>query len=160
MMFDGGAEHPAAAGAVRVLVAGLMLATTIGTAAFTTGTRSTQRHPVGYVFLQRTDLSLHHFQSEEAAAGGDQFYAGEDLAARLETAFAGDPDIEGFMGFLFEPVPVQNTRTALTEPAVILAGTDPETMERFGGLAYLNGNAAAFGLADDEVFANELAADD
>ncbi len=145
-----------------LIVAGLMLATTIVTAAFTTGdTLNYSVTRVAYDFLQRTDLSLHHFQSEEAAASGDQFYAGDDLAARLDAAFAGDPDIEGFMGFLFEPVPVHNTRTALTEPAVILAGTDPETMARFGGLEHLDGSAADLAaLADDEVFANERAADE
>lgn len=144
-----------------LIVAGLMLATTIVTAAFTLGdTVDYSVTKVAYDFLQRTDLSLHHIQSEEGSTTGDQFYARDDLAERLASTFADDPDIEGFIPFLFEPVPVQNTRTDLTEPFVILAGTDPATIQRFGGLQFVDGGVADLaGLADDEVFANERSAD-
>lgn len=144
-----------------LIVVGLMLATTIVTAAFTLGdTVDYSITKVAYDFLQRTDLSLHHIQSEEGSATGDQFYARDDLAGRLATTFADDPDIEGFIPFLFEPVPVQNARTALTEPVVILAGTDAAAMHAFGGLELVGGGAADLAsLSDDEVFANERSAD-
>ncbi len=144
-----------------LIVAGLMLATTIITAAFTTGdTLDYSVTKVAYDFLQRTDLSLHHFQSPESAAEDGQFYARDDLASRLEAAFPDDQQIEGFIPFLFEPVPVQNTRTNLTEPMVILAGTTPATMDRFGGIQLEGGGPADLAsLAEDEIFVNTRTAD-
>ena len=88
-----------------LIVAGLMLATTIVTAAFTLGdTVDYSITKVAYDFLQRTDLSLHHIQSEEGSTTGDQFYARDDLAGRLATTFADDPDSEGFIPFLFDQI--------------------------------------------------------
>ncbi len=163
MMFTMGLRNIRRRPAQAVLiVVGLMLATTISTAAFTTGdTLDYSITKVAYDFLQRTDISLHHFQSPDASVTGSDFYASDDLATRLDEAFADDPDIEGFIPLLFEPVPVQDVRTRLTEPGAILAGTDPAVIARFGGLRYLDGSPADLAtLADDEIFANERAADD
>jgi putative ABC transport system permease protein len=143
-----------------LVVSGLMLATVIITAAFTTGdTLDYSITTVAFDTLQRTDLSLHHFRSadgQQAASG--QSYAPDYLTDRLSAAFQDDPDIEGFVPFLFEPLPALDVRTRLTEPVVLLAGADPASIDRFGGIRLLNGQRADLAaLADDEVFANERA---
>ncbi|MCC6382731.1 MAG: FtsX-like permease family protein [Dehalococcoidia bacterium] len=144
-----------------LVVSGLMLATVIITAAFTTGdvidysaTRAT------YDNLQRTDLSVHHFRPVEGDVPFGQTYAPESVTSGLESTFAGDPDIEGFMPFLYETVPVVNPRTSLFEPAVVMAGYDPERLTRFGGLRLVDGGAAdVAGLPDDGVFLGRRLAD-
>lgn len=156
-----GLRNAARRRAQSVLVtAGLTLGTVVVTAAFTTGdTLDYSITRVAYDFLQRTDISLHHIQSPEQQAGdGDQFYANQALAARLQAAFANDPDIEGFMPFLFEFLPVRNGRTNLVEPTVIVAGLDAASLDRFGGLRTPSGSHVDLAaLGEDEVFANERA---
>lgn len=144
-----------------LIVSGLMLATTIITAAFSTG--DAIDHSVlqtTYDNLRRTDISLHHFQSPDVtAAEPEAAYAHDDIADRLTLAFAGDPDIEGFFAFLFEPAPVFNARTKLNTPFAIVAGADPDQLRRFGGLRFLDGSIADLAdLADNEIYADERTA--
>ncbi|MGE3077088.1 MAG: ABC transporter permease [Dehalococcoidia bacterium] len=146
-----------------LIVSGLMLATTIITAAFTTGdTIDYSVLRTTYDNLQRSDISLHHFQAEnDSTAGGDPYYAPDDLADRLATEFAGDPDIEGFFPFLFEPTAVFNTRTRLNTPFAIVAGADPDLLNRFGGLRFVDGSPANLAdLKDGEIYADNRLADE
>ena len=145
-----------------LVVCGLMLATLIITAAFTIG--DTVDYGITtetYDTLQRTDLSLHHFQSTDQSASSDgQFYANDDLGTRLTAAFASDPDIEGFVPLLFESVPAVDPRTRLSEPAVNFSGIDVPALEKFGGLHLTNGDHADLAaLGPNDVFANASAAD-
>ncbi len=127
-----------------LVVAGLMLATLIITAAFSTG--DTLDHTITqftYDGLQRTDLRLRFGGGEDA--GGEaqaQVYAPESLVPLLESQFAGDEDIDGFMGFLFEPVPVVDQRTKLSEPSISLAGIDTVRLAKLGGLRLVGGGKA------------------
>jgi putative ABC transport system permease protein len=132
-----------------LVVTGLMLATLIITASFTTGdtidysfTRTT------YDQLQRTDLRLNF---GNASADGTRGYAGQGLIAALEERFQDDADIAGFMPLLQEQVPALNPRTRLAEPAVTLSGIDPDRQTRFGGLRIVGGGApdlTALGAGD------------
>ena len=142
-----------------LVISGLMLATVIITAAFTTGdVIDYSATKVTYDNLQRTDLGLHHFRSGDAAGG--ETYVPERVTDGLEAAFAADTDIEGFMPFLYEPVPMLNRETNLSEPRVILAGFDPERLARFGGLTLASGRPADLaGLAEDEVLLGKEVAD-
>jgi putative ABC transport system permease protein len=147
-----------------LMVLGLMLATLIITAAFTTGdSLDYSVTSVTYDNLQRTDLSLHHFRPADAQADLDvegQSYTDARITPALEAAFASDPDIEGFIPFLFEVVPGINPRTKLSEPAVMLSGIDRERLERFGGLRLVDGGRADLAqFAAGKVFLNEKAAD-
>jgi putative ABC transport system permease protein len=147
-----------------LVISGLMLATIIITASFATGdTVDYGATKLTYDNLQRTDLSLHHFQSVNGApvaGAADQFYANQEVGARLTQVFAADPDIEGFIPFLFEPVPAMNPRTKLAEPGVMLAGIDVPALERFGGLRLADGRHADLAaLREGQVFANERAVD-
>lgn len=147
-----------------LIVSGLMLATVIITAAFTTGdVLDYSITKVAYDNLHRTDLSIHHFRPTASTADDaslDQVYAPESATAGLESAFASDADIEGFMPFLFEPAPVLNSRTRLGEPSVILAGFDAAHLERFGGLHLTSGDRAGLAsLKADETLIGKRAAD-
>jgi len=144
-----------------LVIVGLMLATVMISAAFTTGdTVDYSVTRVTYDFLQRTDLSLHHFQTTDEASGESRSYATDDIAARLTDAFGDDEHIEGFIPFLFETVPVLNEDSSLAEPDVVLAGIDAESMSAFGGIRLSNGESADLtSLGPLEVFANTRAAD-
>jgi len=143
-----------------LVVLGLMLATLIITAAFTTGDTLDYSITSGvYDNLQRTDLRI-DFRGE---GGGDaapgQIYADAAVVDRLSAAFADDPDIAGFFPFLFEPLPAVNRDTRLAEPAVVLAGIDPAALARFGGLRLSGGGRPDLAaLGEDEVLVSERAA--
>ena len=102
-----------------LVVVGLMLATLITTAAFTTGdTVDYSITKAVYDTLQRTDLSLNFVGGEDV--GHQRRRPSTSTEARppaLEREFADDPDIDGFLPFLHEPVPAINQRTSLSEPA-------------------------------------------
>jgi putative ABC transport system permease protein len=148
-----------------LVVLGLMLATLIITAAFTTGdSLDYSITKVTYDNLQRTDLSLHNFRVTGAGAAPtsveQQSYMDERIVPGLAAAFRDDPDIEEFIPFLFEPVPVLNPRTKLSEPIVTLGGIDPQLVDRFGGLRLAAGGRAGLNaLGDDQAFVNETLAD-
>ncbi len=144
-----------------LVIGGLMLATVIVTAAFTTGDvvdYSATR--VTYDNLQRSDLSLHHFRPAEGTADTSYSYAPESVTSGFEDAFRDDTDIEGFMPFLYESVPVLNPRTRLSEPVAMLAGFDTARLQRFGGLHLTNGDQAKIAdLGQDQVLIGKQLAD-
>lgn len=149
-----------------LIVFGLMLATVIITAAFATGdTLDYSITKLTYDNLQRTDLSIHHFRAEDAPPEGSDSIAEEryvpfEVAAAAEEEFRGDPDIEGFMPFLFEALPILNPRTRLSEPFAFVAGYDAERLTRFGGLSYVGGGKPDLAaLGPDEVLLGDTAAD-
>jgi putative ABC transport system permease protein len=148
-----------------LVVVGLMLGTLIITAAFVTGdSLDYSITNVTYDNLQRTDLALHHFRptggSETTTNVPELNYARESVVPALDRAFADDPDIEGFMPFLYEVAPAMNPRTRLVEPAVQLAGVDPAALDRFGGLRLVDGGRADLSVLDEStVYLNEGAAD-
>ncbi len=145
---------------MALTVTGLMLATLIITASFSTGdsidysiTKS------AYDNLHRTDLSLHHFNMAGAPAdsgeGVPRSYAPVSLVTALAQALAADPDIEGYIPFHFEGVPVTNPRTRLAEPEVILTGIDAPALDRFHGLTLTSGARAVLtDLGPDRAYVN------
>jgi putative ABC transport system permease protein len=145
-----------------LVVIGLMLSTLIITAAFSTGdsldysiTSST------YDTLQRNDLVI-DFDGDagNSRAIASQRYVGQLAVPELEAAFAGDPDIEGFLPYLFERAPVLNSRTRLAESAVTVAGIDLERLSSLGGLRLVDGGSAELtALADDAALISRETAD-
>ncbi len=148
-----------------LVVVGLMLATLIITAAFATGdSLDYSITKIAYDNLQRTDLSLHHFRptggGESTAAVPESGYATETIIPALRRAFTDDPDIEGFIPLLFEVAPALNPRTKLIEPAAMLAGVDPASLDHFGGLRVVGGGRADLAALDEAtVYVNRRAAD-
>jgi putative ABC transport system permease protein len=151
-----------------LVVVGLMLATLITTAAFTTGdTIDYSISKVTYDDLQRTDLTLNPYGEDSshdpgASMGPQEVYFNESGVGALEQQFAGDPDIDGFMPFLFEPVAALDQRSKLSEPTVNLTGIDPERLGRLGGLELVSGGQFDLSkLAESDILlskreANEL----
>ncbi len=149
-----------------LVVVGLMLATLITTAAFSTGdTIDYSISKLSFDDLQRTDLTLNPYgdsTSHEpgAAAAINQVYFKESAASVLEQTFAGDPDIDGFVPFLFEPAAVQDQRTKLSEPTVQLSGIDAARLDHEGGLRLTSGGRFDLKtLQETDVLLSNRAAD-
>ena len=144
-----------------LVIVGLMLATLITTAAFTTG--DTVDHSIsraGYEQLQRTDLQLNLMGDNDLTISDISIYMNEGATAGLERAFAGDPDIEGFIPLLQEPVGVSNSRSGQSEPFITLSGIDTERMVNLGGLRLANGGAADLdALGTNDILLSERAAE-
>ena len=144
-----------------LVIIGLMLATLITTAAFTTG--DTVDHSIskaGYDQLQRTDLQVNLIGGENAYGNDAPVYVKDTAAAGLDRQFANDPDIDAVLGVLQEPVAVVNTNTNLSEPGVTLSGIDVTQMAAFGGLRRSSGGEADLSkLGTNDVFLTKKAAD-
>jgi putative ABC transport system permease protein len=142
-----------------LVVTGLMLATLIITASFTTGdTIDYSFTKATYDTLQRTDLRL---DLGSPNGDGTRGYASEGLVPALEERFRDDADIEGFLPYLQESVPVVNPRTRLSEPAVVLSGFDADRQARFGGINAVDGGRADLTvLGENDALVNKSAADD
>jgi len=111
-----------------------MLATLIITAAFTTGdTLDYSISNTAYSQWQRIDLQVNP-QGVDSEETDTPTYLSEGAAPTLNQQFAGDDEIETFLPFLFEPVPVANQRTGLSEPKINLTGIDAEGLATVGGL--------------------------
>lgn len=162
MMFNMGLRNLPRRGLQTVLVvAGLMLATLITTAAFTTGdTVDFSIKRGGYEALQRSDLAL-NFVGEDVNINSDvAVYVNESIVPAMEREFAQDPDIDGFLPYLFEPVPAVNQRTQLSEPRVMLSGIDPARLGELGGLRLTGGGKADLtSLGANDIFLSKKAAD-
>jgi putative ABC transport system permease protein len=135
-----------------LVVVGLMLATLITTAAFTTGdTVDFSIARSGYESLQRTDLVLNFTGTDTPVQNETAVYINEATVPELERQFASDPDIAAFLPLLFEPVSTVNQRTKQSEPHITLSGIDPQRIDAFGGLRLAEGgkaDVAALGAND------------
>lgn len=144
-----------------LVVIGLMLATLITTASFTTGdTINYSIEKFGYATFQRTDLSI-NFQGDDSEFSSSSVYVDGTAVDALERHFAGDPDIDGFMPFLFEPAPARNDRTGLSEPDINIAGIDPVRLSALGSLRLVGGGRADLSaLGDRDILLSENAAEE
>jgi putative ABC transport system permease protein len=125
-----------------LIVIGLMLATLIITAAFTTG--DTIDHSISskaYEQWQRTDVNINLRGDESEDALGPDIYVRESLAAELQEVFKDDADIQVFMPFLYHEAAVTSFRTDLSEPHVNLVGIDTDRLQQAGGLRLADGGA-------------------
>lgn len=160
MMFKMGIRNlPRRGMQTGLVVVGLMLATLITTAAFTTGdTVDYSIARTGYESLQRSDLAF-NFIGEDVLARDVSVYVNESSVSGFEREFRSDPDIEGFLPFLQEPVPAINQRTGLSEPRITLSGVDPQRLGALGGLRLVGGGTADLsGLGPNDILLSEQAA--
>jgi len=80
--------------------------------------------------------------------------------AAVDDAVRGIPEVDGVLPFLVVDVPVQNTASGQGEPAVSLAGTDPERLRQIGGLVDRAGRPIDLGaLGEGEVVLAAATAD-
>jgi putative ABC transport system permease protein len=142
-----------------LVVVGLMLATLITTAAFTTG--DTVNHSIsrsGYERLQRTDLSLNLLGEDTINSNATAVYFSDRTTVELERRFGDDPDIAGFIPLLLEPVPAINERSGQSGPSITLSGIDPARM--VGGLRLVDGGRADLdALGPSDILLSERAAE-
>ncbi len=162
VMFKMGIRNLPRRGAQTALVVvGLMLSTLIITAAFATG--DTVDYSItneAYEILQRTDLLIDFSEAGQGGADANRGFADEAVVGTFESEFANDGDIEGFLPYLVETLPVLNTRTNLSEPAVAVTGFDPARQAALGGIHLEDGSDADLaGLAPDEVLLTKKAAE-
>lgn len=141
-----------------LIMVGLMLATLIIAAALTTG--DTLDHTI-------TELSYEHLGEVDQVVS----FVGEtgvrastsvnneplriSLVNELETQFAGDPDIDGFLPILTVDVPALNLEQRLSQPSIILTGLDRDRLDPFGGIREPNGNRIAEPFAGDTAVISE-----
>jgi putative ABC transport system permease protein len=150
-----------------LIIIGLMLSTTIISAAFTVG--DTVDHSITKMVY---DTSGH---VDETVQVGDSLLDGgeggngvvrrqavpESLAADLEGRFQGDSEINGFLPVILEPVAVSNPETRQSAPLGMLSGVDASRLSAFPDIIAKNSapvDVAA--LADDEILVNESMADE
>ena len=149
-----------------LVVAGLTLSTLIVTAAFVTGdTIDYSFTKSSYDLLQRSDIDIaingeHQLSTNGGlAVDGLQKYVDSTAVDALETRFAGDPDIDGFLPYLYQQAAVTDQRSNMAKPVIEVAGFDPARQAKFGGLAYAGGGAVDLSaLGPDDVLVSEKAA--
>jgi putative ABC transport system permease protein len=125
-------------GRTALIVAGLMLGTTIITAAFSTGdTMSYTIRSEVLDALGNVDVVVSREGAELGATIfvdnlGDIEYIPERFFEDVDDAAAGSEDIDGITPAIIEIVGVQDLTSAQTEPRVTIFAADPTRMEPFG----------------------------
>jgi putative ABC transport system permease protein len=124
-----------------LVVIGLMLSTLIFAAALTTGT-TLNRSITSEVFRlsgEVDELIVPSGGQSQFAAPAPGVTFPEAVAATVREATADDPAVEAVIPALWQPVPVFNQRSGLSEPVVNLVGLDPASLAPIGGLRDLDG---------------------
>lgn len=145
-----------------LIVFGLMLATVIMTAAF--GTGDTVVNSVTddvYELMGETDLTVSWDAERYPRPVAERLIPLAEADA-LREAFAGDPDIDGFLPVIGEALPVVSLDTNLNESGAVILGYDPAAAEPFGSLRDVDGEPIQIGgnrIAINEDLAEELDAE-
>ncbi|HEY5638774.1 MAG TPA: FtsX-like permease family protein [Dehalococcoidia bacterium] len=148
-----------------LIVIGLMLSTVIITAAFSFG------DTVDYSITKATyDLFGHADIILERQTGqrGDEPRGADEISAAeyeqfLAAADAADLEfVDGYLGLLWEPVPVVNAETGLSEPDVLFTGLDAERTDAFPDVIDVSTgeSLSVSDLDPNEIYLNESAADE
>jgi putative ABC transport system permease protein len=143
-----------------LIVVGLMLATLIITASFTTGdTIDYSLTSKAFDQWGRTDLVLNLRGEDSEDAKGADVFVPETVAGDL-AQFAGDPDQPLFMPFLFVQAAVTSDSTQLSEPTANLAGIDPAIISQIGGIELAGGGTFdVTTLGANDIIVSERAAE-
>ena len=136
-----------------LIVFGLMLATVIMTAAFSTGdtVASTATADI-YDLLGEVDEYIQWDAEDNPAPEDERVISREDFDS-LVANFAGDEDIEAWLGFSFERLPAINQRTSLNEADATIVAFDPGEVGVFAkGVSF---TGSGFDLAGNSILVNE-----
>lgn len=136
-----------------LIVFGLMLATVIMTAAFSTGdtVASTATADI-YDLLGEVDEIVQWDAQDNPAPEAERKISRADFDA-LVAQFQGDPDIEAFLGLSFERLPAINQRTSLNEADATIVAFDPADIGVFANGVSTNGDG--FDLSGNSILVNE-----
>ncbi len=155
---------PRRLGRAVLIVIGLMLATTIISAAFGTGDtiRKTIRTEV-ITSLGNTDEVISSQEESDIEVTGEAAslaYFPQSDFYELRAALEVNPDVDGVLPMIWEGTGVQNLTTRQTEPRVTIFAPDPNYMDGFGTIRDVAGGTVTIGdLSPTEVFVNEETAD-
>ncbi|HEX3301381.1 MAG TPA: FtsX-like permease family protein [Thermomicrobiales bacterium] len=146
-----------------LIVIGLMLSTLIISAAL--GTGDTLNHSVSaevYSLIGHVDEAVVYSQSTEGNVNTALNTKIDTSALTLvEQTLAGDPQVDGIMPILLEPVPVVDQSSGQAEPQVTIAGLDPSRIDQFGGLHDRDGHKIDLAaLPEGTVVLSKAAAED
>ena len=154
-------------GRTTLIVVGLMLGTTIVSAALTTGdTMSHSIRVTGVEALGETDetVGARGAVDDLPAVLGSATGTGwldESVAARVDEALAGSGLVDGVTGAIVEQVALQAPEQRQREPSVTLFAADPERMDGFSPIVGSQGSGISLGeLGPGEVYLNENAAEE
>src|SRR3990170_443591 len=164
MFFIGLRNIPRRMAQTTLIVIGLMLSTLIISAAFTTG------DTVDYSITNQTVTLLGHvdeaiqFRSQKAGGGpsvGSDATIPQETADQLRTRLVADPNIDGALPVVFEPVPVVNPKTGLSSAKANLAGVDQTAVDGFPDFVSVGGGQVDISaLGEGDVYANKSLADE
>lgn len=149
-----------------LIVIGLMLSTVIITAAFTFG------DTVDYSITKATyDLYGHAdiILESDTGLGNEEDRGSDEISGAAYEAFLAAADaspslsaVDGYMGVLWEPVPVINVATGLSEPDVLFTGIDSARDGEFPDIHDVDSGdlLSVDDLGANEVYLNKSAADE
>jgi putative ABC transport system permease protein len=157
-----------------LIVVGLMLATLLFSAAFTTGDTLTESlRAQGLENIGRVDVVVKAEQPE--SGGGIPFgpgagistvsearekYFDESLADEIRDRLSGDANVAGVAPLAKESVPVTSPQTDLSEPRVEVLGMDAASMRNFDDLTTASGEVLALeDLGENEAYVSEKTAE-
>ena len=156
---------PRRRGRSALIVVGLMLGTTIVTAALATG--DTMSHTIRssvVTSLGHTDelVSVKGTDVESVAIGESTqvAYFGQAIATTVTDVALASPLVDGVAPAIVESVAVQDLTTRQSEPRVVLFATDPEAIASFGEIRAGGEAVSLAALAPDELYLNADAADE
>ncbi|MFN8221692.1 MAG: FtsX-like permease family protein [Gaiellales bacterium] len=148
-----------------LIVAGLMLGTTIVAAALVTG--DTMSHTIRVTAVKAVGASdevvsargaTEDLPGELGAAVG-MAYVDESVVQRVERATRASGLVDGVTGAIFEQVAVQAPRTRQSEPSVVLFAADPARMGGFSPILAGGRDVSLAALRRGELYLNSKAAD-
>ncbi|MCA1718937.1 MAG: FtsX-like permease family protein [Actinobacteria bacterium] len=157
-----------------LIIVGLMLATLLFSAAFTTGdTLTNSLRLQALKNVGRVDVVVRAERPE--SGGGIPFGPGagvsaapevrersfdEDLAGKVQDRLSGIESVAGVAPLAKETVPVTSSKTGLSEPRVDVLGMDAASMENFDRLTTASGSDLTLGeLGANEVYVSEKTAE-
>src|SRR5688500_5298760 len=136
-----------------LIIVGLMLSTLIMSAAFGTGdTLTTSVTSEVYSILGEADVWVGWGAEKEPRPQEEQVIPLATVE-EWQRAFADDEDIEAFVPFQRETLPVQDQRTMLNDPSARIVGFRAKDAEALGGLKDTAGNPVT--LSGNEIAVNE-----
>src|ERR687889_228799 len=157
-----------------LIVVGLMLATLLFSAAFTTGDTLTESLRMQALEnIGRVDVVVKAEQPESGGgvpfgpgAGGpavpearERYFDGK-VAGEIRDRLSGDANVAGAAPLAKETVPVTSEATGLSEPRVDVLGMDAASMKGFDVLTTATGETLALeALGEDEVYVSEKTAE-
>jgi putative ABC transport system permease protein len=150
---------PRRPGQTALILLGLMLATVLFSASFSTGDTMTHSLKVEATrALGEVDVVV---EANEADVSGRLPYFDLALFESVRQALDNVPDVDGVQPLVKETVPVVSTRTGLSEPQVETLGLDPQWQAGFNQLEDQKGSPMSLEvLASGQVYISTKAADE